>query len=82
MDKWQLQDAKNRFSEVVKKAQQNGPQIVTRHGIEAVVVISVDEYRRLLQPQTDLLSFFRKSPLYDIQIDLSRQKDQPREVVI
>jgi prevent-host-death family protein len=82
MEKWQLQDAKNRFSEMVNKALKNGPQVVTRHGVESVVIISVAEYRRLSRPKTDLVSFFKESPLYNIQIDLSRKKDRPREVVL
>ena len=45
--RWQLQDAKARFSEVVRKAQEEGPQRVTVHGREAVVILSVDEYQRL-----------------------------------
>jgi antitoxin Phd len=80
MEKWQLQDAKNRFSEMVNKALKNGPQVVTRHGVESVVIISVAEYRRLSRPKTDLVSFFKESPLYNMQIDLSRKKDRPREV--
>ncbi|WP_246803898.1 type II toxin-antitoxin system prevent-host-death family antitoxin [Desulfosarcina cetonica] len=59
----------------------NGPQLVTRHGADSVVIISVKEFRRLSAPKTDLVSFFKQSPLYDIQIDLSRNKDRPREVV-
>jgi antitoxin Phd len=82
MEKWQLQDAKNRFSEVVNKALTNGPQVVTRHGTESVVIVSVEEYRRLSRPKTDLVSFFKQSPLYNIQIDFSRNKDRPREVVL
>ena len=82
MEKWQLQDAKNRFSEMVNKALKNGPQVVTRHGVESVVIISVAEYRRLLRPKTNLVSFFKNSALYNIEIDLSRNKDLPREVVL
>lgn len=79
MEKWQIQDAKNRFSEMVNKALKNGPQLVTRHGVESVVIISVAEYQRLLRPKTDLVSFFKESPLHNMQIDLSRKKDRPRE---
>jgi prevent-host-death family protein len=82
MEKWQIQDAKNRFSEMVNKALKNGPQVVTRHGVESVVIISVAEYRRLLRPNTDLVSFFKESPFYNMQIDLSRKKDRFREVVL
>lgn len=80
MEKWQLQDAKNRFSEIVKKAVQNGPQMVTRHGTDTVVIMSVDEYCKLKRPKTDLVSFFKTSPLFNIEIDLARNKDYPREV--
>jgi len=44
---WQLQEAKQRFSRVVDEACESGPQIVTRHGREVVVVLSIEEYRRL-----------------------------------
>ncbi len=80
MEHWQLQEAKNRFSEVVKKAVVNGPQIVTKRGIETVVVISVDEYRKLTKPKTTLTDFFKKSPLKNSKIDLERIKEYPREV--
>jgi prevent-host-death family protein len=45
-DSWSIQDAKNRFSEVVEAAQQE-PQLVTKHGKPAVVVVAADEYKRL-----------------------------------
>lgn len=44
---WRLQDAKNQFSKVVDAALHGEPQHVTRHGREVVVIIAVDEYRRL-----------------------------------
>jgi prevent-host-death family protein len=47
MTKWQLQDAKARFSELIDDALKKGPQIVIRHGIDTVVVISVEEWRKL-----------------------------------
>ena len=82
MAQWQLQEAKNKFSEVIDKAIKDGPQVVTRRGIETVVVVSVDEYRNLTKPQTDIVDFFQKSPLKDANLDLSRIKDLPREVNI
>ena len=80
LESWQLQDAKNRFSEVVEKAVNTGPQIVTKRGIETVVIMSVEEYRRLTRPKTDLVEFFQNSPLKGIELDLDRNKDLPREV--
>jgi antitoxin Phd len=47
MAKWQLQDAKARFSELIEDALEKGPQIVTRRGIDTAVVVSVDEWRKL-----------------------------------
>ena len=49
MTEWKLQDAKNRFSAVVRQAIAGFPQRVTRHGKPAVVVVAVDEYDRLRQ---------------------------------
>jgi antitoxin Phd len=79
-DTWQLQEAKNRFSEVVKKALAEGPQTVTRHGEEIVVVVSKTEYNRLLKSQTSLLEFFRQSPLVGVELDLERDKSLPRKI--
>ena len=50
---WQLQDAKNKFSNLVDKAQHNGPQVVTKHGKDAVVVLSIDEYKKLIKPKNN-----------------------------
>jgi antitoxin Phd len=80
MHTWQLQTAKNRLSEVVDRAIDQGPQVITRRGSEAVVVISIDEYRRLRRPKTDLVSFFRNSPLAEVDLDLERDRDFGREV--
>ena len=77
---WQLQDAKNKFSNLVETAQQKGPQIVTKHGKEAVVIISINEYKRLTKPKTSLVHFFKTSPLADEDIDLERNKDTPRDI--
>jgi antitoxin Phd len=77
---WQLQEAKNRFSEVVKKALEEGPQTVTRHGEEIVVILSKVEYNRLVKSQTSLLEFFRQSPLVGIELDLERDPSLPRDV--
>ena len=81
---WQLQEAKNKFSSLVEKAQKNGPQIVTKHGRKAVVVLSYGDYQKMISPRGDLIEFFAKSPLRETDIDFSalRSKDMPREVEI
>jgi prevent-host-death family protein len=77
---WQLQDAKNRFSQVVDSAVHDGAQTITLRGKPAAVVVSFDEYRRLTQPRIGLSAFFEKSPLHGVDLDLGRSADLPREV--
>ncbi len=76
---WQLQDAKNRFSELVNKALKEGPQIITRRSEEVVVILSKGEYEKLKQNQTGLLEFFRQSPLVGVELDLDRDRSYPRD---
>ena len=68
---WALQDAKARFSEVVRKAKTEGPQRITVHGREEVIVVSVEEYRRVKGEQTGqaLVQVLQDSPLRDVTID-------------
>jgi len=44
---WQVQEAKQRFSEVLRAVEQEGPQIITRHGVEVAAILSAAEYRKL-----------------------------------
>ena len=76
---WQLQDAKNKFSELVDEALTHGPQVVTRHGVETVVVVSYNDYRKRRIEQKKLSQFFQESPLVDVEIDLERDKSLPRD---
>jgi prevent-host-death family protein len=78
-NRWQLQEAKNRLSQVVDQAVKEGPQTITLRGKPAVVVISADEFRRLEATRTPLVEFFRHSPLCAVELDLERRKDLPRE---
>jgi prevent-host-death family protein len=78
---WQLQEAKNRLSQVVNSARSEGPQTITLRGEPAAVVISIEEYKRILsKPESSLSSFFAQSPLHDVELDLRRSTDLPREV--
>ncbi len=78
--KWQLQEAKNRFSEVVSEALAHGPQVVTRHGEEAVVIVSMKDFKKLAKPDVGLVEFFRKSPLAEVSLDMERSRELPRDV--
>jgi len=77
---WQLQEAKNKFSSPVEKAQKKGPQIVMKHGRKAVVVLLFDHYEKIVRPKTAIVTFFRKSPLTEINLKLTRNKDMPRNI--
>ena len=77
---WQLQDAKNRFSALVKAAENEGPQVITVHGQEKAVLLSAETYQRLMQRQGSLLDFFQTSPWAKTDIDISRSRDTGREV--
>ena len=80
MSTWQLQDAKARFSELVKDAESQGPQEITVHGRPAAVLLSVRDYQRLTAPRESLADFIRRSPLYGLEdIDLERDKSPPRD---
>ena len=78
--KWQLQEAKNKFSQVVNEALVKGPQVVTRRGEEVVVIISKEEYGCLKKSQSNLSEFFRRSPLVGVELDLERDRTYPRDV--
>ena len=75
---WQLAEAKNRFSEVVRLALQEGPQKVTRRG-DAVIVLSEAEYRRLSGEKPSFLQYLASGPSLE-GLDLSRDPSPMREV--
>jgi len=81
--RWQLQVAKARFSELFRRARSEGPQLITRQGKEGVVMISDEQYERLVgkahQPKS-LLQFFRQSPLVGVELNLERDKDEGRDL--
>jgi prevent-host-death family protein len=79
---WQVQTAKQRFSELVERAVNEGPQIVTKHGRETVVVIDIEEYRRLAAGTRSGMSFkeFLLSIPKTDDLVIERSKDPPREI--
>jgi prevent-host-death family protein len=79
-DRWQLQEAKNRLSELVRKAREEGPQVITVHGQDAAVVVSAEHYSKLHKRKGSLVEFFQKSPLVGAELDLGRSGDIGRDV--
>jgi prevent-host-death family protein len=80
---WLLQDAKARFSELVRRVRSEGPQHVTVHGRDEVVVISAEEFRRLKGDLTgeSLIAAMQTSPHRDIDLEPQRAPMPVREVV-
>jgi prevent-host-death family protein len=77
---WQVQEAKQRFSEVIRAAETGEPQIVTRHGEEIAVVIDIAAYRQLHGQSVSLMSYLRADPVADADFEVSRQRDLPRDI--
>ena len=82
MGMWQLQEAKARLSEVIKKAAKEGPQKITVHGEPTAVVISREEYERIKHPKGSFVKFMRSSPLYGLELDLRREQTLTREAEV
>ena len=76
---WTLQDAKNKFSQVVNEALAHGPQYVTRRGVDTVVVVSVHDYETLTSHKSSFTDFLLPCPKLDGEHPFERQKDYPRE---
>jgi antitoxin Phd len=83
MRKWQMQEAKAKFADVVRRAGTEGPQIVTYRGADAAVVLSIDEYRRLEAKRPNLVEFLMRGPKWDeetIAVINDRSKDTGRDI--
>jgi len=77
--RWQVQDAKQRFSELIRTAQADGPQVVTRHGEVIAVVIDIADYRRFKGETTEFKDYLRSGPGFD-DLDLTRSAEHPRSI--
>jgi prevent-host-death family protein len=74
---WQVQEAKQRFSELIRAAHADGPQVVTRHGQEIAVVIDIADYRHLKGETAEFKDYLRSGPGFD-GLDLERTAERPR----
>ena len=75
MTTWQIQEAKNKFSELIEKTLSEGAQTVTKHGTEVAVVIPFDEFRKLTAPKQRLGDFLLHSPLQGSGLVIKRDQD-------
>jgi prevent-host-death family protein len=82
--RWQLQEAKNHFSEVVERAIKDGPQTVTKHGKDAVVIVSAEQFQRGTtaggKQTQSLAEFLLRSPLCGARLRVRRSRDTGRLV--
>jgi prevent-host-death family protein len=86
---WQVQEAKQRFSEVLRAVEHGGPQIITRHGEEIAVLIDMAEYRRLTEPRRNFVEHLMAFPKLDMapdqpdvfaEVEAERKNDLPRNI--
>lgn len=79
MHTWQLQEAKAKFSEVVRLCSTEGPQIVTVHNKEEAVLLSKKEYDALTKSKISFVDLMDQSPLKEVELDIERDKSMPRD---
>ena len=76
---WQIQSAKAHLSELIEQAERDGPQIITRHGVERAVVLSIDDYRLLMKRGEDFKALLLSGPKLD-DFRIERDADTGRPV--
>lgn len=82
--RWQVQDARARFSTLIEEAMAGRPQRISRRGKDVAVVIGAADYERLTKPRESIVDFFRHSPLAEAmaegELDLERTPDPIRDL--
>lgn len=77
-DTWSVSAAKNHLGEVIDRAVAEGPQVITRNGRKAAVIVSAEEWARKVERKGSLADFFAASPLCGAELDVESVKDQPQ----
>lgn len=77
---WKLQDAKAKFSQVVENAMKKGPQVVTRRGQKAVIVLSIEAYEKMVSHRPSFKNFLLSCPKISQDFEFDRPKDLPRSI--
>lgn len=81
MHSWQMQAAKARFSDLVQRARQEGPQEITVHGRPVAVVLSREMFDRLSGGDLSLVEFMQRSPLHGMEdIEFERDRSPGRDI--
>jgi prevent-host-death family protein len=77
---WTVAEAKAKFSEMIKRAMSEGPQIISRNGHTTAVVVGAEEWQRKTKRVGNLAEFFAESPLRESGLKIRRLKQQPRKI--
>jgi prevent-host-death family protein len=77
---WTVADAKARFSEVIEKAHEEGPQTITKNGRPTAVMVSIEEWEKKSHRSDSLAECLLASPLRNAELDVDRATDAPREL--
>jgi len=77
---WSVANAKAHFSEVLEKARAEGPQIITRNGKRAAVLVSIEEWEKKTKRKGTLAEFLLNSPLRNSGIEIERDREAPRDI--
>ena len=80
MKNWQVQEAKARFSALVRSVETDGPQTITVHGRRVAVVLSADDYDRLKRPQPSMAEFLQATSLVGVDLYIERDKSLPCDI--
>lgn len=75
---WTAHEARRRFREIIERARTEGPQVITRHGMEQAVVLSIETYRRLQATEPDFKEYLLSGPKVD-DFEIDRPRDLGRE---
>jgi antitoxin Phd len=76
---WQVQEAKTRLSKVIEEANSKGPQIISRHGSERAVILSIADYRSLTAHKPNLKEYLLGGPKLD-SFEVKRSRDTGRKI--
>lgn len=80
MQTWQLQQAKARLSELIRKCTKEGPQYLSVHGKMEAVLLSKSDFDKLTKKEPNFVDFMRNSPLMGVKLDLKRDNSLEREI--
>ncbi|MFI3197157.1 MAG: type II toxin-antitoxin system Phd/YefM family antitoxin [Methylococcaceae bacterium] len=73
---WTHEEAKNSFDSLMEEALAHHVQIIELKNQQKIIVISLEDYKKNLKPKDTLVDFFKKSPLYDLPLDLDLERDK------